>query len=123
MNMTDWTNINKEAFNDPKPGDFWHEMFCPYFVVLANHGDELIICEYGKPMPGNHWTWDLTKAKAVPKSYMECVKYQSIEGFVADVSRTQYWAVEAWKDLGSPIMEEPKGPIASDFRTVMDQGI
>lgn len=25
---------NKEAFLNPKPGDYWHERFSPYFIVV-----------------------------------------------------------------------------------------
>ncbi len=117
---------NNIAWANPLPGDYWNEMFCPYFVVLEVRDDTLIVCDKTKEVDANHWTWDLEKAKEVHRDYMDCVKYQSIIGYVADVYRSHDWAVEAWKELGSPYVSleiEMKQPIAADFKTVMEQGI
>lgn len=119
---------NLKAYLDPLPGDYWNEMFVPYFVILEVwENGNMIVCDKRKDVDRSHWTWDLSKAREVTKEYMEEVRYQSIDGFVADVSRGRHhWAVEAWKDLGRPFvkLEEPKPvPVSADFKTVMEQGV
>jgi len=119
---------NLKAYLDPLPGDYWNEMFVPYFVVLEVwENGNMIVCDKRKDVDRSHWTWDLAKAREVTKEYMEEVRYQSIDGFVADVSREgHHWAVEHWKDLGSPFVkleEQKKVPVPADFKTVMEQGV
>lgn len=78
--------LNQEHFDFPRPGDFWQEMFCPYFIVLGIEDDLFWICDERKEVDNNHWTWDLSKSKLVYKSYFNRVKYSvSSQGFVADV--------------------------------------
>jgi len=119
---------NLKAYLDPLPGDYWNEMFVPYFVVLEVwENGNMIVCDKRKDVDRSHWTWDLSKAREVTKEYMEEVRYQSIDGFVADVSRGgHHWAVTHWKDLGSPFVkleEQKKIPVPADFKTVMEQGV
>lgn len=118
---------NIHAYAMPKAGDYWNEMFIPYFVILEVRTDgTLIVCDETKEVDSNHWTWNLQKAKHVYKDYMKRVRYGSIDGFVADVYRTHEWAVEAWKELGSPYekMTDPtRAPVEVDFRTLMEYGL
>ena len=39
--------LNETALENPQPGDYWQEMFCPYFVVTAVNGDDIT-----DPCPG-----------------------------------------------------------------------
>ena len=32
---------NQQALDNPRPGDYWHERFSPYFVVVNQEGDQL----------------------------------------------------------------------------------
>ena len=78
--------INTRAFDDPKVGDYWHEMFCPYFIVLEVIGDGTFwICDERKTVDRDHWTWDLEQARIVEKRYFDRVKYSPNSGFCADV--------------------------------------
>lgn len=117
---------SKDAFKNPLPGDYWNEMFCPYFVILSKTENTLIVCEDTKETDAHHWTWDLEKAIEVPMEYMNRVKYDSIDAFVADVSSSRHlWAISAWQEMGSPYTPIPVVPpdYPADFRTVMDQGV
>lgn len=125
--QNDRTDRSKQAFSNPLPGDYWNEMFCPYFVVLKKtEHNTLIVCDKTKPVGTTHWTWDLEKVIEVPMEYMQRVKYGTIDGFCADVSSSPHrWAVAAWEELGSPYTPiptcDPTRP--ADFRTVMEQGV
>lgn len=38
----------EEFFQNPKPGDFWHDCFSPVFIVLEASEDSLTICDKTK---------------------------------------------------------------------------
>jgi len=89
---------SEKRFKKPKPGDYWHEMFTPYFVVLAVK--PLIVCD--KTMErGDGWYWDLSKAKEVSREWFEKrLTYSSpvMDGkLVAHVSTKSKTVVEDWK--------------------------
>ena len=107
---------NRQALADPKPGDYWHEMFCPYFIVVDRCGDDITVlsCLGG---PDSHsrkdelnarvdndddtWSFDYSKSMVVDRAWIErTVKYDSIDGFVADVSNTEKsrGIVDEWRD-------------------------
>lgn len=106
---------NQQKLDNPRVGDFWHEMFSPYFLVVDVKNDDITVlsCLGGpnsytrKDEPnakvdhGNHYTFDVTKSMVVSRQWMsEAVKYSSIEGFVADVynnPKTLNIAME-WRD-------------------------
>jgi hypothetical protein len=107
---------NYESLDNPKLGDYWQEMFCPYFLVVDVKGKDITVLScLGGPNSYNrkhepcarvevdkgHWTWDLTKAMVVDRDWMaKAVKYDSIEGFCADVwnsEKTVQMAME-WRD-------------------------
>ena len=97
--------MNQQALKAPKPGDYWHEMFCPYFVIVDVKGDRYTVLScLGGPHSFNrneelnarieiddqHWGFDYSKSMVVDLEWIrEAVTYQSIEGFVADVTNTQ----------------------------------
>jgi hypothetical protein len=41
-------DVDELHFVSPEPGDFWHEMFTPFFIVLAVEDDGVTICEKTK---------------------------------------------------------------------------
>lgn len=71
----------------PVAGDYWHEMFCPYHVVLSVEPmtETLVICDEivrGK----DTFTFDISKTKVITfAEHEKLVRYGSIDGFVADV--------------------------------------
>ena len=93
---------NQESLNNPRIGDYWHEMFCPYFLVVDVKGDDITVlsCLGGiytrkhelnaKIDTKDGWTFDLSKSMVVNREWMtKAVKYESIEGFVADVGNSE----------------------------------
>jgi hypothetical protein len=83
MNYADQEALNRLHLEDPKPGDYWHELFSvPYLVVLSvlASGNLVIVEDY------NADGFQLDKAKEIPKEKLaEFVKYENRDGFVADV--------------------------------------
>jgi hypothetical protein len=41
-------DMDEQHFVSPEPGDFWHEMFTPFFIVLAVENGSVTICEKTK---------------------------------------------------------------------------
>lgn len=96
---------NRESLANPRPGDYWQEMFCPYFIVVQVKGPEITVLScLGGPdsftrkhepcakidVDGAHWAFDYGKEMTVDRRWIErAVKYESIDGFVADVSNTE----------------------------------
>lgn len=101
----DHDTLNYEALENPQPGDFWLErMFCPYFIVVNVVGDKFTVLScLGGPQSFNRkdemnakvdnrdgtWSFDYDKETVVDKAWMsKAVKYGSIDGFVAHVTRS-----------------------------------
>lgn len=106
--------LNASAITNPQPGDYWHEMYCPYFLVVRVQGEQYTVLScLGGPNSHNRkhevnaridledgWTWDLTKSMVVDREWItKAVKYSTIDGFVADVVRSSRSArmAEAWR--------------------------
>lgn len=94
--------LNKKHIEDPQPGDFWHEMFSPYHVVLAVADNHVIICEKTKPTDAHHYTFDLSETKTIShQEHRDLVTYQSMrDKFVADVVPNSKLMpmVKEWRD-------------------------
>ncbi len=96
---------NYQAMQNPQPGDYWHEMLCPYFVVVhAKDGKYTILSCLGGPdsytrkdelnarvdNKDGTWSFDYSKSMVVDRAWIEkTVRYGSIDGFVADVSQSE----------------------------------
>ena len=95
---------NQQSLENPRIGDYWHEMFCPYFIVVdVKNNDITVLSCLGGPDSYNRkhepnakidlkdgWTFDLSKSMVVNREWMtKVVKYESIEGFVADVGNSE----------------------------------
>lgn len=86
---------NLEALNNPKPGDYWHERFTPYFMVVHCDGDKITVLNAlpdkginAKVSSIDGWTFDVKKSMVVNRQWMaDLVKYRSMDGFCADVRR------------------------------------
>lgn len=105
---------NQESLDNPRIGDYWQEMFCPYFLVVDVKNDNITVlsCLGGlytrKHEPNakidtkDGWTFDLSKSMVVNREWMSrAVKYESIEGFVADVGNSEKTVKIAmeWRDF------------------------
>lgn len=84
---SDWyeehQSVNRLHEREPKMGDYWHEMFCPFVVVINVLETEVVICESIMPVGPDHWTWDLSKIRKVP---------------IAEFSQMLHYKSEAMKD-------------------------
>ena len=104
---------NQESLKNPRIGDYWQEMFCPYFLVVDVKGDDITVLScLGGTYTRKHelnakidtkdgWTFDLSKSMVVNREWMtKAVKYESIEGFVADVGNSEKTVKIAmeWRD-------------------------
>jgi hypothetical protein len=87
LGTREYDAVNEKHVSNPEPGDYWHEMFCPYLVVLARVGDRVIIYRTRKDVDHRHWTWDTTKPEMMSLADLrKKVTYGNIPGFVADVA-------------------------------------
>ena len=96
---------NQQALDNPRPGDYWHERFSPYFVIVNQEGDQFrVLSCMGGPhhylrkdelcarieIDRDHWGFDYSKSMLVDHEWIRrAVTYGSIDGFVADVVRTE----------------------------------
>lgn len=129
-------SLNELALADPKPGDYWQEMFCPYFLVVNVNGSAITVLScMGGPdsynrmhepnarisIDNDNWGFDYSKSMIVDLAWMrKAVKYDSIDGFVADVVRsdkTRAVAEEWIKFRTDRLMQEIRdlGPTASKY--------
>ena len=99
---------NQRAITDPKAGDFWHEMFCPYFLVVDVRDDKIgILSCISEPKAkidnkDGTYSFDYSKTQYVDRTFIEKkVTYESISGFVADVrnSKKSIEIVSEWRDF------------------------
>ena len=95
---------NQAALDNPQPGDYWNEMFCPYFLVVdVKDKDITVLSCLGGPGSYNRknepcakiehkdgWSFDYSKSMVVDRAWMEkAVRYETIDGFVADVWQSE----------------------------------
>lgn len=96
---------NQKSLAFPQIGDYWHEMFCPYFVIVNKEGDKFrVLSCLGGPksftrkdelnaqiqVDSGHWGFDYSKSMLVDHEWIRrTVTYESIDGFVADVVNTE----------------------------------
>lgn len=126
MNPTDRELTNLDALMNPQPGDYWHEMFCPYFIIVNIEGEQYrVLSCLGGPnsfnrknelnakinVDNDNWAFDYSKSILVNHSWLEkTVTYGNVDGFVADVVRSektqrivQEWRNWKQKDLRNQI--------------------
>jgi len=104
-------DLNQQALQAPLVGDYWHEMFHPYFIIvqadpLANEYTVLsCLRREGEPrayIDNNDGTWcfDYSKSFTVDWDWIkDNVCYKNVEGFVADVVRKEKYMsiVKEWQ--------------------------
>lgn len=104
------------ALNSPRPGDYWHEMFCPYFIVVNVEDDKFrVLSCLGGPTSFTRknetcaridngdgtWSFDPSKSMLVDQEWIhKTVCYDQIDGFVADVvhSEKTMAIVQEWRN-------------------------
>lgn len=105
MNYDSQAELNKEHLVNPVAGDYWHEMFSPYFLVMKNLGNgELVICDSIIDYTEG-WAFNIYEARTIKHEDLAAwVTYQRIDGFVADVmiSKKRHSLLDSWQDAGEP---------------------
>lgn len=92
---------NLRHIENPMPGDYWHEMFAPYHVVLAADDTYVTICDKTIDC-GNGWTFDLSETKQITHlEHRNLVTYSTMrDKFVAMVVPNSKLMpmVQEWRD-------------------------
>jgi hypothetical protein len=97
--------LNQEALDNPQIGDYWHEMFCPYFFIVDRKADKFTVLSlvggadsFSRKSESNAkidnadgtWSFDYSKSMVVDQNWIrDLVRYQHHDGFVADVVRNE----------------------------------
>ena len=108
MNFEQMQFLNRDALMDPHIGDYWQEMYSPYFVIVDIKDDVYTILNFIKTSPisayidngDNYGSIDFSKAMEVNKEWIEkTVKYSTMDKFVADVVRSEKWSgiAQEWR--------------------------
>lgn len=98
------TEQNQQALDNPTPGDYWHERFQPYFIVVDVDNDSYTVLScLGGPNSFHRkdeinakidskegWSFDYSKSMVVDREWISrAVTYGSIPGFAADVVNSE----------------------------------
>ena len=99
---------NAAAIANPKPGDFWHEMFSPYFIVVDVKQDKITVLNTVIHGDDGYY-FDYDKPTVVDRKWMsERVRYVSIAAFCADVysNNNTKEIVAQWREHTSQSLQE-----------------
>jgi hypothetical protein len=99
---------NAAALANPKPGDFWHEMFCPYFIVVGVSRDKITVLNTVIRSDDGYY-FDYDKVNVVDKAWLKNrVRYATIDAFVADVVSTDATKqiVDQWREHTSQTLKQ-----------------
>lgn len=78
--------LNQKHLDDPKVGDYWHEMFCPYFIITEVRALDITVLDKTIGLPENRFTFDETKPRIIKRSDLaKEVQYSTSDEFMADV--------------------------------------
>ena len=98
------TEQNQQALDNPTPGDYWHERFQPYFIVVDVDNDSYTVLScLGGPNSFHRkdeinakidskegWSFDYSKSMVVDREWISrAVTYGSIPDFAADVVNSE----------------------------------
>jgi hypothetical protein len=95
---------NSEHLADPRPGDYWHEMYTPACVVLARDGDHVTLCRTTKAAGPDKWTWDLNRAVRMPLAEFVgwlCFKSEALKDktWASIEPGWHEWAAKAYEEM------------------------
>lgn len=58
MDFAEMKRVSAEHAKDPQPGDYWHEMFSPQYLVIEV-GKFSVVCLHKKVVHADEtWTWN-----------------------------------------------------------------
>jgi hypothetical protein len=61
---------NAQAVDNPQAGDYWHEMFCAYLLVVERRGDDVLIVRPKNTEPG-YWTMNMDAIQHHPVAWLK----------------------------------------------------
>ena len=126
---------NEQALANPQVGDYWHEMFCPYFIIVNIESDQyrVLSCMGGpysftrtdeiyakKDLGDQGWCFDYSKSMLVDRAWIEkAVRYESIDGFVADVVQSEKTEtiVQEWRTWKQKELRKQIQSLESEWET------
>jgi hypothetical protein len=81
--------LNRLCAEYPQEGDFWHEMFCPYFIVVAVDEKGILVLHKTIPVGATHYRFDENHVKYMTREeLMNAVTYKTMrDKFVATCYR------------------------------------
>jgi hypothetical protein len=94
-----------EHRSNPQPGDYWHEMFSPYFIVLAVDSKYVLVCRKRVPVDKDHWVFDVQHTVTMTRERFEKILSYNAPGMEdkvpADVVFGHMSTVEEWRNTVS----------------------
>ena len=112
MNWDNQIITNKEHEQNPQPGDYWHEIFSPYFIVVEyDKENDLVYYADEVVWMGNNGTFvfDFSRVKRKPRRQLFTqVHYDSKELkdiYVADCYPKPKANLQEWISLGRPYID------------------
>lgn len=109
-NREEQQTLNNEALIEPMVGDYWHEMYSPYFIIVNRSplGEKVkytVLSCIGNDNArlmneDDTWSFDYSKHIEVDWNWIsDHVLYKGLGGFVADVARNDKMKkiVQEWK--------------------------
>ena len=87
MDYNKQQNLNLKHIINPQEGDFWHEMFCPYFYIVAVDIKGVLALYKTIPVGSDHYRFDENEIKYMTKEELKnSVTYEAMrDKFVANV--------------------------------------
>lgn len=94
--MSEQQKLNSIACETPRVGDYWHERFSPYFLIVQKKDpDSFVVLNFLRSQSPcaridykDYWKIDVSQYKVVTRQWIrDRVTYQSFIGFCADVAR------------------------------------
>lgn len=84
--------LNKAHVENPKAGDVWREMFCPYFMIVDVAKNYIVVLNETIQVGDDKYKFDETKPKLMTREeFKSAVTYKTMPNkFVADVTVTDY---------------------------------
>ena len=112
MNCDNQIAINKEHEQNPQPGDYWHERFSTYFVVveydkendLVYYADEVL-----RMKDKGTFAFDFLRVKRKPRRQLFTLVHYNIkelkDSYVADCYPKPKANLQEWISLGRPYID------------------
>lgn len=103
MNWGERCAIDGMHAADPKPGDYWHEMFNGIALVIDAGKFFVVYLSKKKDVDQNHWTWDTNHVEVKSRDeFKKMLSYGTIPGTWASVVPNS----KGWEEFTKSAMSE-----------------